>query len=428
MADINNTEVKSEELDALLGKTPNRLIVYSTSVILGFVIIILIGTMFFPYPEKIDCKLMVTSSNPPIQIFSETTGQISLKTKDKEIVKKEQVLAFIINPADLQDVLLLEKRLDSVNIENPINIKPIDLKLKLGELTPTYLELEKSLNEYYHYIKFDLIPLKIQNLSRQLNMTSSRKEMFKLQLNVVGNDFEITKSQYNRDSLLFVKGAISASDLELSKSNFYQKENAYIQANITYKNDLIQIEQLQATLLDLNTEHQNQMRNLNDKVLSNKELLKNQIKDWKKKYVFISPYDGITSFFVLWSDNQWVAAGDPIMTILPEKEEKIIGRMIIPMQRSGKVEINQDIIIKLSNYPYMEYGVLHGKIKSISLVPYQENYIAEVEIPSLITNYNKTIPFNQQMEGTASVIVKDVSLFERLIQPVISSIKGHHKK
>jgi len=323
--------------------------------------------------------------------------------------------------------LLLEKRLDSINTGNTANIKPIDLKLKLGELTPAFLELEKSLNEYSHYIKFDLIPLKIQNLSRQLNTTYSRKDMLMRQLNVVENDFELTKSQYNRDSLLAVKGVISASDLEVSKSNFYQKQNACINANIVYKNDLIQIEQLQATLLDLETEHQNQMRNLNDNVLSNTELLKNQIKDWKKKYVFISPYDGITSFFVLWSDNQWVAAGDPIMTILPEKEERIIGRMIIPMQRSGKVEINQDIIIKLSNYPYMEYGVIHGKIKSISLVPYQENYISEVEIPSLVTNYNYTIPFNQEMEGTASVIVKDVSLFERLMQPVISSINGHKR-
>jgi len=131
---------------------------------------------------------------------------------------------------------------------------------------------------------------------------------------------------------------------------------------------------------------------------------------------------------MLWSNNQWVTAGDPIMTILPENEDKIIGRMEIPMQRSGKVHVNQDIMLKLSNYPYMEYGVIFGKIKSISLVPYKENYIAEIEIPSLITNYNHTIPFNQQMEGIASVIVKDVSLFERLMQPVISSINGHKQR
>jgi len=419
-------EIRTEELDAILGKTPSRLIIYSTSVILGFIIIILIGTMLFPYPEEIDSKFIITSSNPPIQIFSQATGQISLYTKDKEIVKKGQILAYIINPADLQDILFMEKQLDSIIIVNIVDIKLVHLKL--GELTPTFLELENSLNEYRQYIKLNLIPQKISNLNSQLNTTYNRKDMLKSQLNVFNSDFEITKKQYNRDSLLFIKGVISVADLEVSKSNFYQKQNVCIGANISYKNDLIQIDQLQATLLDLETEQQNQMRTLNDNILKNIELLQNQIKDWKKKYVFISPLNGITSFSVLWSNNQWVTAGDPIMTILPENEDKIIGRMNIPIERSGKVKMNQDVMLKLSNYPYMEYGVLFGKIKSISLVPYQENYIAEIEIPSLITNYNRIIPFNQQMEGTASVIVKDVSLFERLMQPVISSINGHKRR
>jgi len=418
-------EIRTEELDAILGKTPSRLIIYSTSIILGFVIIILIGTMLFPYPEEITCKFTITSSNPPIQIFSQAMGQISLYVKDKEIVKKDQILAYIINPADLQDVLLLEKQLDSLFIENTAEIKL--LHLKFGELTPTFLEVENSLNEYSHYIKLDLIPQKILNFNNQLRASYSRKDMLMSQLNIFENDLEITKKQYNRDSLLFVKGVISATDLELSKSNLYQKQNAYIAANISYKNDLIQIDQLQATLLDLETEQQKQMKLLKDNILRNIELLQNQIKDWEKKYVFISPHNGITSFSVLWSNNQWVVAGDPIMTILPENEDKIIGRMDIPIERSGKVKINQDVMLKLSNYPYMEYGVLFGTIKSISLVPYKENYIAEIEIPNLITNYNHTIPFNQQMEGTASIMVKDVSLFERLLQPVISTINGHKR-
>jgi len=423
MADISNMEIRTEELDAILGKTPSRLIIYSTGAILGFVTIILISTMLFPYPEEINCKFMLTSLNPPIQIFSQATGQISLCTNDKEIVKKGEILAYIVNPADVKDVLLLEKLLDSLIIGSTVNLKSVHQKL--GELTPAFLELEKSLNEYYDYLKHDLFPQKILKLNLQLSTTDSKMEMLINQINVFENDFGLTEKQYSRDSLLFKRGVISAEDLEFSKSSLYQKLNAYIGANINYKNDLIQIEQLKTSLLDLEIEHKNQIRDLNDNIIRNVELLQNQIKDWEKKYVFISPHNGITSFSVLWSNNQWVTAGDPIMTILPENEDKIIGRMEIPIERSGKVKMDQDVILKLSNYPYMEYGVIFGKIKSISLVPYQEKYIAEIEIPSLITNYKDTIPFNQQMEGTASIIVKNVSLFGRLMQPVISSINGH---
>jgi HlyD family secretion protein len=425
MEDMTNMEIRSEEVDAILGRTPNRLIIYSTSVIFGFVLIILAATMLFPYPEKIDCKFTIMSSDPPIQIFSQARGQITLYTKDKERVAKDQILALIVNPADLSDMLFVEKILDSLSIENNFDLNLEELKL--GELTQIFLELKKSLDEYHNYIKLDHIPQKIQKLNLQIKETYSRKDLLMNQVEIFMADLELIRKNYKRDSLLFIKGVISATALEESKSAVLQKNNSYIEVNIAYKNDLIQIEQLKISLIDLETEYQQQKQYLNDNILRNIELLRSQIKDWKKRYAFISPYDGITSFSALWSDNQWVEIGEPVMTILPDNEEKIIGRMEIPIPRSGKVKVDQDIMLKLSNYPYMEYGIIYGKIKSISLVPYKENYIAEIEIPSLTTNYHYTIPFNQQMEGTASIIVKDVSLFERFLQPVMYSINGHKR-
>jgi len=97
------------------------------------------------------------------------------------------------------------------------------------------------LNEYDLSIKLDLLPQKIQSLNRQLHTTYSRKDMLMNQLNVFESDFELIKKQYGRDSLLFVKGAISAAELEVSKSSLYQKQNSCIEANITYKNNVIQI-------------------------------------------------------------------------------------------------------------------------------------------------------------------------------------------
>jgi HlyD family secretion protein len=425
MEDMTNMEIRSEEVDAILGKTPNRLIIYSTSVIFGFFLVLLIGTMLFPYPEKMDCKFTIMSLNPPIQIFSQARGQITLYTKDKEKVVKGKILALITNPADLSDMLFLEEILDSLSIENKFDLKPKELKL--GETTPYFLELKKATDDYHNYIKIDHIPQKIQKLNLQIKEMNKRKNMLMNQIDVFADDFELTRKDYERDSLLFKKGSISATEFERSKSAVLQKRNSYIEANIAYKNDLIQIEQLKVNLIDLEAEHQRQKQYLTDNICRNIELVQSQIKEWKKRYVFMSPHDGITSFFALWSDNQWVEIGEPVMTILPENDERMIGRMEIPIPRSGKIKIDQDVMLKLSNYPYMEYGVIYGKIKSISLVPYKENYIAEIEIPNLTTNYHYTIPFNQQMEGVASIIVKDVSLFERFLQPVISSIKGRKR-
>ena len=76
--------------------------------------------------------------------------------------------------------------------------------------------------------------------------------------------------------------------------------------------------------------------------------------------------------------------------------------------------------IKLNSFPYMEYGILKGKIKSIAGVPTQEKgYLAEVELPyGLVTTYHKSLSLIQQTDGIGEIIIKDLNLMQRLLQPI----------
>ena len=48
----------------------------------------------------------------------------------------------------------------------------------------------------------------------------------------------------------------------------------------------------------------------------------------------------------------------------------------------------------------------------------------EIELKkALITNYNKSLPFSQEMTGSAEIITEDMRLLERLIGPVYALIK-----
>lgn len=416
-------EVRSEQIDAILGKVPSKLILNSTSVIFGFILLILTGTMFVPYPEQIECKFVITSSNPPIQLFSETSGQVIFYVLDKENVRAGQILASISNPASLSDVIFLERNIDSL-INEGNNYQRLK-NLKLGELTNAYLELEKSLVDYAHFKSLDYLAQKTQKLNQEIIEVFHRKDLLANQLNILEDDYRIANTQYQRDSILYEKGIIPTIELEATKNLLNNKKNACINSRILYKNDLIQLEQLKVSKLDLEIGEKQQLQLLKNNIRNGIEILKSEIEKWRKKYVFISPYDGIASFALLWSDNQWVEIATPIMTILPIGEKKIIGRMEIPIKSSGKIKKNQIVVLKLSNYPYMEFGVLHGLIQSISLTPYNKSYISEIEIDNLITNYGYQIPFSQQMEGTANIIVKDISLFERLLQPIIYALKGY---
>ena len=80
------------------------------------------------------------------------------------------------------------------------------------------------------------------------------------------------------------------------------------------------------------------------------------------------------------------------MTVIPEGENRTIGRMDLPMRGSGRVKIGNRVMIKLNPYPYIQYGVLEGRIESISLVATRENYAADIEFPDgLITSTGKEL-------------------------------------
>ena len=114
-----------------------------------------------------------------------------------------------------------------------------------------------------------------------------------------------------------------------------------------------------------------------------------------------------------------------VFTVVPFDEQKIIGKATVPLAGAGKVQIGQRVNIKLDNFPHMEFGLLEGKVSNISMVPVATEkggyYSAEIELSNkLVTNYNKELPFNQEMQGNGEIITKDRRLIERLVEPLVS--------
>ena len=162
-----------------------------------------------------------------------------------------------------------------------------------------------------------------------------------------------------------------------------------------------------------------------------KNLLLAQIKLWKDSYILCAPNDGKVTFTKYWSVNQNITTGDRLATLVPQDSLHIIGRMIVPSAGFAKVKIGQQVNVKLSGFPYMEYGLLKGRLASLSSVPEvdesgTEGYIAEVIFPDgLISSYKNRFRFIQQMDGTAEIITKDTRLIERFLQPLKSLFENH---
>ena len=143
------------------------------------------------------------------------------------------------------------------------------------------------------------------------------------------------------------------------------------------------------------------------------------IATWENRYVFTAPVAGKVSFSKVWNENQPVTEGDLVMTVIPAEQGKIIGKIRLPMEGAGKVMEGQRVVIKLDHYPYLEFGMLSGYVKSIAAAPNESAYMVQVNLQdSLLTTYGKTITFRQEMQGDAEIITGDMTLMTRIVNPI----------
>jgi hypothetical protein len=156
--------------------------------------------------------------------------------------------------------------------------------------------------------------------------------------------------------------------------------------------------------------------------------LREAIGEWESKHVLQSPLAGTVAFTRFWNNNQNVTAGDKVFIVRPEETGEWLGQLILPARSSAKVKIGQRVRVKLEGYPFMEFGLLWGKIGSRLSLPFEKNCMLEIYFPwGLKTSQGKTLALNHGMQGKAEIITENKRLLERLFTPFKSLLKPNFR-
>jgi multidrug resistance efflux pump len=285
----------------------------------------------------------------------------------------------------------------------------------LGDIETSYSLFE---NNYISYLlNKELDPFSNETIANEVTTSELKRRLNNLQSQRSLNrrELQFKQKDLERNKSLFDKGVISEKEYET-------KQLEYLQAERSYKNLSSSISQLREAISNSNkTSKGTEISRIREEmsllknVVQSFNQLKKSIKDWEMKYVLSSEIAGKVSFLNYWSENQRVNQGDLVFTIIPTKNAAFIARLKTPAQNLGKVRIGQTVNIKLQNYPDYEFGVLKGKVNTVSEISNKEGlYIVDVILPEkLITSYNKEIVFKQEMRGTAEIITEDLRLIER---------------
>jgi multidrug resistance efflux pump len=418
MPNHNEIELRSEEVQDILTKIPHWIIRWGSLVILIIFMLLFLVSWIVKYPDIITTEITITTQIPPEKLVAKTSGKIqAILINDKAIVNENTPLAVIENAANYKDVFLLKKITDTISLTN---FKFPFEKLQatqLGEIENSFAlfqkeyiasELNKQLQPYK--VESSAQSFEAKQLKERLQLLEGQKEINKSELLLLIKDVE-------RYEKLFKKGVISAQEIE-------KQRLIYLQGEKNYKSLLSSISQLKSSINELNrisrttviNESTNSI-NLERSVMQSFYQLKKTIKDWELNYVFRSSVKGTVSFFQIWSKNQTINAGENMFAIISSTEKDYIGKVKAVAQNSGKLKIGQKVNIRLANYPDREFGVIEGKLKTISLTPDKDgNLLLDIELPNgLQTSYKKHINFQQEMTGTADIITEDLRLLERLL-------------
>jgi hypothetical protein len=185
------------------------------------------------------------------------------------------------------------------------------------------------------------------------------------------------------------------------------------------------MDELHGEILDLQLQYEQKKNDLQLTIHKSFNDLNGAITRWMQDYLIVAPIDGSATFNKFWTVNQNITEGEKIISIVPVDSSNIIGKLTMPVYRSGKVKVGQKVNIRFENYPYMEFGVVSGYVEKISIVPADNTYAVDVSFPDgLRTNYQVDLPFTQRMRGRAEIITQDTRLLTRIMRPLRSLIQN----
>uniref|UniRef100_UPI002599F0A3 HlyD family efflux transporter periplasmic adaptor subunit n=1 Tax=Bacteroides acidifaciens TaxID=85831 RepID=UPI002599F0A3 len=292
--------------------------------------------------------------------------------------------------------------------------------LELGDLTNSFSVLQKAIESYDIFCRLKTYEKKQQALLKEIQHTASYEQSLIKKYELENANCDIAAQAFKRDSTLFVGNAATMIEYEQAKSLLIQKKVSLMTNIAEIENIRIQKSQLSHALIE-NTDQSIEKENLLIKDMETAfKNMRTELNQWIQNFAIVAPYEGKASFSKYWSIGQYVTPGEEVMTIIPV-ENQLVGKLLLPTAKSGKVKIGQKVSIKLDSYPYMEFGLVQGIVQAISLMPYEKNYLVDVSLPhGLRTNYGKTLQFSQEMPGTADIITEEMTLFDRIYNPIRS--------
>lgn len=422
-----NIELKSEVLNEVLSAPPTWLVRSGNTLFFFFILLLLALSWIISYPDELLGEVNIHSNRPPIEFENQMYGKlVDLQVKDREFVKKGTVLAQFNNEVNPEHIKMIQSFLLSIKGVNSLKNVVISAKLEkinLGTLQQNWTNLLSLIKERNAITNSHIFDKKMTSLRNEIEQRKKLQEIANRKLKLIEKEINLQQTQIVSAQRLFTKNAIS-------KEEFLKEEKIENQLQQHYQNQkeaLVQNDiQLNNLIKNLNETEYNDghhLQKLHSSIKTSTNILQNVINEWGKSTAWVTPFQGKILFNKQLNVSSFYKAGEASIVLVPEGNY-FRGLMKVSTQGAGKIEKGQKVFVEFLDFPKNDYGMLEGKVKSITSVSKDEMYEVEIKLPKkLITTYKKEIPVKAILKGNAKIITKNKRLIERFFEKVINLIE-----
>jgi len=420
-----STEDHSFSIQHMLGKEPpalfNRGLIVITFFLMGCVAL----TFVIQYPDIIEGKVVVTSEAPPVRLVANSSGILTeIFYHEGDVVPAKACIAQIGHPVNEGAIAFINtlgnRLIPLLDHQEPIDLAWLQTQGNVFGTGQTYYNSLVDNVKKLHRLENDRpYAFKIVELQQKIGYEAHLYHIAKEQSKIREPEIAGAHENYQADQRLFEEQVISRKDFLSRESEYFAKLNQLqdlrkgaVQNEISRVENQRQIDELTFSAKD---DRQALIRSIEGDLQS----LRNYVEDWKQNYQLISTESGKLTFLSPLKAGQYVEAGKPLFAVVDAQNKGFIGQAAVSSEGYGKVQIGQQVQVKLDNYPFREFGHLEGVVRHVSGIPEDNEYKVEVRLPDqLITSFGDTLAIQPEMTGRIEIITADLKLFDRIVNEI----------
>ncbi|HMQ59185.1 MAG TPA: HlyD family efflux transporter periplasmic adaptor subunit [Flavilitoribacter sp.] len=417
----DNLEIRSEEVQEILGTPPAWLTRYGTLVAMAAIILLGWIGYLIKYPDVVSGAIRITSVDPPRKVVAENASFISdILIHNEDTITKGQTLMVYRSKANFGDVLVLEDKVSNIKSLDDSTLLAFspDRDLILGELDDALYNFLEKKEELLAVTSGKFSNLGIDQLERQIRRAQSSIQYERRRKESLEKELELVRQRYIREQNLDNSGRSDISKVRQMEEEVLNYERMIQGSESSVKTRQIEIQMYEREISGVKSgssaSREGALNNLRESFIN----LQKRIDAWKKEFLVVASAPGVV---YLTNDEvqkqQYVRAGTELMVILPTNTSGIIGKINLAPNGSGKVRAGQKVVVKFDSYPFPEFGAVFGEVfkKGKSLTG--EEVPIDVVFPKgLITTTGNKLEPSQGMTGKVEIITEEKRFLEWIFE------------